>query len=159
MSDTLYDRDILLWSEQQAATLQRLADGERVNDAIDWPNLIDEVLTVGLSELHACESLLARGIEHLLKLRLSLHDTAAIHWRHETVTFLRDARRHFTPSMRQRIDVDRLYGDAIRDSRRAGTIEPDHPVLSNTDRCPLTLDDLLSEELTVSDLLARFLPT
>ena len=34
MSD-LYDNDILLWSEREAALLRRLAAGERVNDQID----------------------------------------------------------------------------------------------------------------------------
>ena len=34
MSD-LYEADILLWSEQQAALLRRLAAGERVNEQID----------------------------------------------------------------------------------------------------------------------------
>ena len=38
-----YDTDILDWSERQAALLRRLANGERVNDAVDWPNVIEEV--------------------------------------------------------------------------------------------------------------------
>jgi len=33
-----YDTDIFVWSERQAALLRRLANGERVNDAVDWPN-------------------------------------------------------------------------------------------------------------------------
>ena len=43
----LYDEDVLLWSEQQAALLRRLAAGERVNEQIDWENVIDEVESVG----------------------------------------------------------------------------------------------------------------
>lgn len=43
----LYGDDILLWSEQQAALLRRLATGERVSDAIDWQHVIDEVESVG----------------------------------------------------------------------------------------------------------------
>jgi hypothetical protein len=41
MSD--YDADFLRWSEQQAALLRRVADGERINDQVDWDNIIEEI--------------------------------------------------------------------------------------------------------------------
>jgi hypothetical protein len=63
----LYDSDILLWSEQQAALLRRLAKGERVNTEIDWENVIDEVESVGSEQLHAVSSLLLQALIHLLK--------------------------------------------------------------------------------------------
>jgi len=66
--DDLYRRDALAWAEQQAALLRRLAAGERLNEAVDWPNVIDEVQDVGLSELRACQSLLQQATTHLLKL-------------------------------------------------------------------------------------------
>ncbi len=47
MSD--YDADVLQWSEHQAALLRRAAAGERVND-LDWPNIIEEIESVGRSE-------------------------------------------------------------------------------------------------------------
>ena len=37
--DSLYGRDALAWSEQQAALLRRLAAGERLNEAVDWANV------------------------------------------------------------------------------------------------------------------------
>ncbi len=43
----MYDTDVLIWSEQQAQLLRRLAAGERVNDLIDWQNVIEEVDSVG----------------------------------------------------------------------------------------------------------------
>ena len=56
MSD-LYDTDILLWSERQAELLRRHAAGERVKDAwIDWPNIAEEIVDVGRSELRAVAS-------------------------------------------------------------------------------------------------------
>jgi hypothetical protein len=62
MSD--YDNDILIWSEHQADLLRRHTAGERANDeAIDWPNIIEEIEDVGRSVLRSVESLLvqARG--------------------------------------------------------------------------------------------------
>ena len=63
----LYEDDVLLWSEQQAALLRRLAAGERVNEQIDWENVIDEVESVGLEQLYAVESSLVQALVHMLK--------------------------------------------------------------------------------------------
>jgi hypothetical protein len=47
MSD-LYDEDIVLWSEGQGELLRRRAAGELVNDAeLDWPNIAEEIESVG----------------------------------------------------------------------------------------------------------------
>ena len=53
--DGQYDTDALAWAERQADFLTRLARGERVNVDIDWPNVIEEVRDVGLSELRRRE--------------------------------------------------------------------------------------------------------
>jgi hypothetical protein len=53
--DDRYDADILLWSEQPAELLRRLAGGERVNDQVDWESVIDEVASVGREQLHTVE--------------------------------------------------------------------------------------------------------
>jgi hypothetical protein len=66
MPDDLYERDVLVWAERQADLLRRLAAGERVNDAVDWPNVIEEVRDVGESGLRACQSLLVQAMAHLL---------------------------------------------------------------------------------------------
>ncbi len=65
MGDDLYDHDALVWSERQANLLRRLADGERVNDAIDWPHVIEEIEDVGRSQLSSCENLLRLALLHL----------------------------------------------------------------------------------------------
>ena len=153
MPDDLYDRDILTWSEQQAALLRRLAVGERVNDAVDWTNLIEEVESVGRSELHACNSLLAHALVHLLKLRAWPNSQAAAHWRGEVVGFLAGARRSYTPSMRQRLDLAELYADALFElqARADDTGQP----LPLPKTCPFTLDDLLPGRPDVATLVAK----
>ena len=150
MPDGLYERDILIWSEQQADLLRRLAAGERVNAAVDWANLIDEVESLGRSELNACESLLVQALVHLLKLQVHPGHDAARHWRSEAVAFLSTARRRFTPSMQGRINLPELYGDAVEAlvaayPERAGSV---------CDDCPFTLDELLQRAGAVADLLA-----
>ncbi len=149
MPDGLYDRDIVVWSEQQADLLRRLAAGERVNADVDWVNLIDEVADVGRSELNACESLLGQALVHLLKLQAFATHEAARHWRRETIVFLNSARRRFTPSMKSRIDLAGLHRDAV-DAVRAA-----HPEVAF--RCaeasPFTLDELIGRTGPVAYLL------
>ena len=66
MSD--YDTDILTWSERQATLLRRRAAGELVNDAeIDWPNVAEEIESVGRSERRELRNRMARLQQHLLK--------------------------------------------------------------------------------------------
>ena len=153
MPDDLYDRDLLIWSEQQAELLRRLAAGERVNDALDWPNLIEEVESVGRSELHACQSLLRQAMVHLLKCHAWPGSPAAAHWRGEVAGFLSDARRRFTPSMRPRIDLAELYADALYDvqARSDDMGEPRRL----PEACPFVLDDMLFVRPNVAALAAK----
>lgn len=149
MPDGLYERDILTWAEQQADLLRRLAGGERLNEPVDWPHVIEELRDVGLSELRACESLLRQALVHLLKLHV-FPDGPAAHWRSEIVGFLADAHARFTPSMRQRIDVDALYRKALKQVRVGEPSAREPP-----DACPYVLDDLLADDLDVAGLLAK----
>lgn len=113
MPDGLYERDALAWAERQVALLGRLAAGERLNEAVDWAHVIEEVRDVGLSELRAWQSLLRQALVHLLKLHLAPDDQAANHWRGELVGFLADAQARFTPSMRQRLELARDHEAAL----------------------------------------------
>ena len=150
MPDGLYERDALAWAEHQAGLLRRLAAGERLNEAVDWAHVIEEVADVGLSELRACRSLLRQAMLHLLKLHAWPDSEAAGHWRSEVVGFLADARDRFTPSMRQRIGLDELYAAALR-GVRAGS--EGGPALAFPELCPFALDELLAGD--VGRLVAR----
>ena len=51
---TLYDDDILLWSEQQAAAIRRLGRSAReIPNELDIENVAEEIESVGRSELAA----------------------------------------------------------------------------------------------------------
>ncbi|SRR5579875_2015446 len=143
MSD-LYETDILAWSERQGALLRRVAAGERVNDPdLDWPNIIDEVESVGSEQLHAVESFLVQGLLHDLKATAWPLARDAPHWRGEARRFRADAARRFAPSMRHRIDLARLYRQAVR--AMPDTVDGQEPSPVPAE-CPVTLDALLSDE-------------
>jgi hypothetical protein len=151
MPDSLYDRDVLAWSQHQADLLRRLGQGQRVND-VDWTNVAEEIADVGLSELHAVESYLNLVMVHLLKIQAWPDSAALEHWHTEIVVFQRNALRRFTPSMRQRIDIDSLYADALASLRagdRRNSVARPWPPTN-----PFTLDQLLNGD---ADDLGRHL--
>lgn len=114
MSDsTLYDEDILLWSEQQAEVIRRLGRTSRdLPNDLDINNVAEEIESVGRSELAAVESYLQAIFVHLIKLIVEPSSDAVRHWRSETFAFHAQMRRRYSPSMRQRIDVDELWRSA-----------------------------------------------
>ena len=151
--DGLYERDALAWAEQQADLLRRLAAGEAVNEAVDWPNVIEEVEDVGQSQLRACRSLLRQALVHLLKLHAWPGSLATEHWRDEVGRFLADAEDRFTPSMRQRIDLDELYGKALHFACMARDVSgPPRPL---PPACPFTLNELLAKFPDIAALSAK----
>ena len=142
MSD-LYQSDIVLWSERQAELLQRIARGERVNDAdLDWPNIVEEIESVGREQLHAVESLLVQALVHDLKAEAWPVARDVPNWRADARRFRGDAAARFAPSMRQQIDLARLYQRALR--AMPETIDGQAP-LPVPAECPVTLDELLVE--------------
>jgi hypothetical protein len=105
MSD--YDTDILTWSEHQAELLRRRAAGELVNDAeLDWPNIAEEIESVGRSERSALSSRVRTIIEHLAKLEASPASEPRIGWQ-DTVLRARadiEALLEDSPSLRRKLD-------------------------------------------------------
>ncbi len=144
MSST-YDTDIVIWSEQQSELLRLIAAGDVPNVAPDWLNIIEEVETLGRSELHTCESQIRQALVHLLKMRAWPGSKATAHRRAELRGFLFEAGRSFTPSMRQRIELAKIYRSAVEQVRDE-TDESSAPKIL-PDSCPWTLEALLAGDL------------
>lgn len=140
----MYETDVFQWSERQAALLRRLAAGERINTAeLDWPNVIEEIESVGSEQLHAVASNLMQALIHILKAEAWPLSRDVPHWQAESRVFRANAADRFTASMRQRIDLARIYRRALRGLPETIDGQPPLPV---PDVCPLTLDDLLAED-------------
>jgi len=138
----LYDADILEWSEHQARLLRQHAAGEAGNEAPDWANIIEEVESVGSSQLSAVKSLLRQALLHDLKCEAWPLSREVPHSRSEARRFRADAADSFSPSMRQRIDAAKLYGKALYLMPESMNGQPPLPV---PDTCPVTLDELLGD--------------
>jgi Domain of unknown function DUF29 len=113
----LYETDIVVWSEHQAAQLHE--------------------------QVHAVTSLLRQAMAHRLKAMGWPHARDVPNWQADARRFAIDAADRFTPSMRQRLDVARNYRRALRtlpDSMDAS------PPMTPPAECPWSLDELLAED-------------
>ena len=122
-----------------------------MND-IDWTSVVEDIEDVGLPAFNAVHSYLRQILVHLLKLHCWPSLAAGRHWRSEIVAFQTETQRRFAPSMRQRIDLEAIYGRAvlqIEPLRYAGMQPRTAP-----DTCPIALDDLLIA--TCNELEAAF---
>ena len=121
MSD-LYETDILAWAEQQADLLRQHAQAqERGHPAYmpnapgpDWSNIIEEIESVGRSELRACRSHLLQAFLHDLKAEAWPLSRDVPHWRSEARVARINAADAYAPSMRKDIDLADLYSKALR---------------------------------------------
>jgi hypothetical protein len=146
MTDSeLYEYDFPAWCSLQADRLRTTASRATGKDQPDWNHVIEEIADMGSAERHRVEGLLIQAMVHLRKLRADPASADAAHWAIEKRAVLVAARRHYAPSMRQRLDLPSLFSDAIfqLEGRRVNT------------PCPFTLDDLLTLSSDVAALVAR----
>ena len=150
MGDPLYDQDFYLWSQDQARRLRALQGDNR----LDTGNLAEEVADLGRSELNKVASHLYQACAHLLVAAWSPSDAPQGHWRAEIRNHLREARRTFTPGMRQQLDLAHEWAEAcpLADDKLAAYGEAGLPAPI---ACPFALDDLLAENFDVAAAVER----
>ena len=149
-SSALYDDDILLWSEQQADVLRQMSRTRRdIPNQLDVENVAEEIESVGRSELAAVESQIQNILSHLMKLAIEPNAPASRHWRAELVAFHGDMRRRYAPSMRQRIELNRLWA-LSREITLLAADEPGGPAEAIPVDIPFDLEEIL--ELKIDSL-------
>ena len=96
---------------------------------------------MGRSDLRAVESS-SQAFMPMLKADAWPNSLVGVQrWQSDALLFRAQARRAFSPSMRQRIDVDGLYSDAVRALPTSMDAQPPQPVSQSW---PMTLDELLA---------------
>lgn len=110
----LYDTDVVEWSERQAQLLRGLAARQPGNEQPDWDNIIEEVESVGRSQVDAVESLLTNALLHDLKVLAWPEARDVVNWEAEAQLFRSQARRKLTASMRHKINIEDLFNDAVK---------------------------------------------
>lgn len=152
---SLYDTDFLTWTEEQAAALRELAARRDLPNRLDLENVIEEIETLGRSELKAATSPIRLILGHLLKAAMQPDSPARHHWAVEIAAWHGEARDEILPSMHRKIDMNDLWRRAIRDARVA--LDRDGIALPRdiTAACPLPLDAFLQEAFDFDAALAQ----
>lgn len=142
---SLYDTDFLTWTEEQATALRALAGRRDLPNGLDLANVIEEIETLGRSELKAATSPIRLILGHLVKAAMQPDSPALNHWKVEIAAWHGDAREEVLPSMHRKIDMDEIWRRAVREARvtldRDGVVLP--PVAA---ACPLPLDAFIGTE-------------
>jgi len=109
-SRPLYERDFYLWTQDQAKRLRAL----RGDNRLDVAHLAEEVEDLGRSELNKVFHHLVQLVAHLLEYTHVGRADPHRHWRSEIRNHQRQARKAFTPGMRQHLDADEIWAEAVR---------------------------------------------
>jgi hypothetical protein len=155
MDGDLYQDDFYAWTRQQAAALRSLAVRQPSN-GVDWPNLIEEVESLGRSQVSRVRSALFRLMEHAALIALSRPgDRDVPHWSGEMRAFRDAAADDYRPSMRQ-VLVPRL-DTAWAAAREAATRKLGLPPALLPEKRPFSLPELL-HDLPLDALADRLRP-
>lgn len=146
-----YETDFYGWTQDQAARLRRLPA-----DAcdLDRDNLAEEIEDLGSEKVFKVSSLLRQTLIHLIKIAAAPEAPAVAHWYDEAITFQGDAVLAFSPGLRQRIDLDRIWKLACNGAAASLAVHGD-PVPALPKTCPLTLDELLSPDFDPREAVER----
>lgn len=153
---TSYDGDFLLWSEEQAELLRRRAAARPEAFAgLDIEHLVEEIADLGGAQLQAARSYLTLLFIHLIEIASDPAAPSLDHWLDEVTRFRVDFRSRYLPSMRQRIDLEHIWTDAIhlagdRLAAHGRTVGPGVPAL-----CPFGLDEVLARRFHIRQAVSR----
>ncbi|MBK1669172.1 hypothetical protein CKO28_14135 [Rhodovibrio sodomensis] len=136
--DDLYERDFFAWTQDQAARLRALGGDNR----FDAERVAEEIEDLGASARRAVESHLLNMLVHLLKLAHSPADQPRAGWIDEVLRHQGEAGIHYTPSMRQYVDLDRIWWRA-RHRAHVSLVNHGEAGLAGAPANPFSLDELL----------------
>jgi hypothetical protein len=137
-----HDVDFYQWTQEQAALLRAMS---RDSCPLDLDNLAEEIEDMGRDEIREISSLLRQTMTHLLKIVIDPNTASAAHWFDEIITFQGDAVLAFSPGLKQRLDLEKIWrvacNGAARSLQKHAVAVPPLP-----ESCPLSLDDLLDPQ-------------
>jgi Domain of unknown function DUF29 len=141
-SSQRHDVDFYQWTQEQAALLRAMS---RDSCPLDLDNLAEEIEDMGRDEIREISGLLRQTITHLLKIITDPNAASAERWFDEIITFQGDAVLAFSPGLKQRLELEKIWrvacNGATRSLEKHGVAVPPLP-----ENCPLSLDELLDPE-------------
>ncbi|KQT52989.1 MULTISPECIES: DUF29 domain-containing protein [unclassified Aureimonas] len=139
-----HDTDFYRWTQDQAALLRALPLS---SNRLDIENLAEEIEDMGRAEIREISSLLRQTLTHLVKIAFDHEAPSVAHWVGEASGFQGDAVLAYSPGLRQRLDLPKIWQLAKRNAADSldehGVAVPPLP-----EECPLTLDQLLAPDFS-----------
>ena len=152
---SLYDDDTVTWADEQAAALRALASRPDLSNALDWANVIEEIESVGRSDVDRVEGALRQVLIHLLKYASAPSAQPTRSWRTEVLLHHAAAEKGYRESMRQRIDWERLWTRSVRLAESALNEFGDTLIDGLPDRIPFSPDELTAPDFDMDRGLER----
>jgi hypothetical protein len=151
-----YDEDFFAWARHQAKLLRGLRkQNSALPQELDLAHVAEEIEDLGKAELRGATSLIRNIMVHLIKAASVPSADAVGHWRTEVTTFQADLPEYYTPSMRQRINVQKLWMRARGIAE--GALQEHGASLASTvpTECPFLLKELVAEDFSFDAALER----
>ncbi|MEB3310140.1 MAG: DUF29 domain-containing protein [Snowella sp.] len=130
----LYETDYYLWLEKTIEALQSSNLSQ-----IDYQNLIEELTSLGKTDLRTVNSLIKQIIIHRLKIDYLPDREPRKHWCKEIFNFQDQLSDTLTAFLQAKIDLDELYRRAKRQVLLDYEIEL-------PESCPYSLSNLLTDD-------------
>ena len=157
MTEDIYETDFHAWCLHQSALLvDRAQRHPPLFSGLDVSRIAEEIEELANYERGAVARQLTVALEHLIMVSHLQDSPFERGWRSEIIAALQNARRTYTPSMRQKIILDQIWNDARMDAlqelERDGIHE--RAVLS---QCPVPFGALLDDAISSNELIHAFL--
>jgi hypothetical protein len=138
--EPLYERDLCLWFEQQAALLR-----EGRFDELDLANLIEEIEAMARKDKKAVKNNLVVLLTHLLKHQFQPAQRSSS-WRGSIVEHRQRLQDDFEESPSLRPHAAAIFSRAYADARERASAETGLPAQTFSSASPYTLDQTLDPE-------------
>jgi len=134
-----HDTNFFEWTQQQSTALR---SHPLDCDELDTEKLAEEIEDMGLEQIRKTSSFLVQMLVHLLKLHLEPSSPSAQHWFEEVLRFQADAVLAFSPGIKQRLDLEKIWKLAKKGAT-SKLAQYKVPVPDLPEECPLSLDAML----------------
>ena len=114
--DSLYETDISTWAEQQAAALRSLVSRGDLPNELDLRNIVEEIEYIGISPLRSVSGFMRLTLSYIILIAVDADADSVSHWTREVATFRGEVIQSWQPSMRQRIDMDKIWRHATEEA-------------------------------------------
>ena len=151
-----YEEDFYAWTQHQAKLLRVLGRIQvELPDGLDIAHVAEEIECLGSAELNAVRSLIRQILVHIIKAASAPNSRAMAHWRTEAGAFNADVIDRYAPSMRQSVDIQRLWTRALKNAE-LGLQEHGGSVASHIPaECPFAVSEIVDENFDFDAAVER----